>query len=136
MNNVQLVDSVARQERTLLHINNLKIIIAKKLQSDVVDQRVTGNLNIQAQWIEFSQHLSWDILNLICTRRFLADSNAFKSYLEDIRVISTLYKTTIDFKELKEGWKHVQEHGFKINSGLHCPENNMTYTYICQRPLN
>ena len=58
LNNVQLVDSVARQERTLLHINNLKIIIAKKLQSDVVDQRVTGNLNIQAQWIEFSQHLS------------------------------------------------------------------------------
>ena len=43
-NNVQLVDSVARQERILLHINNPKIIIAKKLQSDVVDQRVTGNL--------------------------------------------------------------------------------------------
>ena len=44
MNNVQLVDSVARQERTLLHINNPKIIIVKKLQSDVVDQRVMGNL--------------------------------------------------------------------------------------------
>ena len=43
-NNVQLVDSVARQGRILLHINNPKIIIAKKLQSDVVDQRVTGNL--------------------------------------------------------------------------------------------
>ena len=43
-NNVQLVDSVARQERILLHINNPKIIVAKKLQSDVVDQRVMGNL--------------------------------------------------------------------------------------------
>ena len=44
LNNVQLVDSVVRQERILLHINNPKIIIAKKLQSDVVDQHVTGNL--------------------------------------------------------------------------------------------
>ena len=44
MNNVQLVDSVARQERALLHINDLKIIIPKKLQSDFVDQRVKGSL--------------------------------------------------------------------------------------------
>ena len=126
-----LIQSHVKKEYSCIS-NNLKIIIAKKLQSDVS----WVIKSIQAQWIEFSQHLSWDILNLICTRRFLADSNAFKSYLEDIRVISTLYKTTIDFKELKEGRKHVQEHGFKINSGLRCPEDDMTYTYICQRPLN
>ena len=35
---------MVRQERTLLHIKNPKIITARKLQSDVVDHRVTGNL--------------------------------------------------------------------------------------------
>ena len=59
-------------------------------------------LSMQARWIEFSLYLTEDILDLSFTRRFLADSNAFKSHLEDIRVIWTLYKTTIDFKSLKK----------------------------------
>ena len=37
---------------------------------------------------------------------------------------------------VKKGRKHMQEHTLKIKSELLCPEDEMTYTYIRQRPLN
>ena len=72
-NNVQLVDSVARQERILLHINNPKIIIAKKLQSDVVDQRVTDNLKHTStmDWVLTAsklRYLELDLYSAILSR--------------------------------------------------------------------